>query len=64
MPDPVKGWGAADLGISFVVCILLCGGTGYALDGYYGSKPWGILAGMFLGFAAWLWQMWQVFKAK
>jgi F0F1-type ATP synthase assembly protein I len=62
-PSP-NNYKAADLGISFLVCILLCGAAGYGLDHWLGSKPWGILGGIFLGFAAWLWQMWQAFNAK
>lgn len=36
----------------FVAGILLGGGAGWALDYFAGSNPWGLIAGLLLGFAA------------
>jgi F0F1-type ATP synthase assembly protein I len=51
------------LGIHLVVCVLLAGGAGYALDGWLDSAPWAMLVGGTLGFAAWLRLVWQAMKA-
>ncbi len=40
------------LGIELVAAILIGTLMGYAVDHYFDTKPWGILAGLFLGGAA------------
>ncbi|HEX2859805.1 MAG TPA: AtpZ/AtpI family protein [Alphaproteobacteria bacterium] len=57
-------WRMADIGIYLLVCILACGALGYATDSYFHSKPWGLLAGIALGFAAWLRQVWKMLNTK
>lgn len=48
-----RAWGGADIGIHLLVCVLVGGGLGFALDRWLGWAPWLMLAGGFLGFAAW-----------
>lgn len=43
----------ADIGVHMVVCVLVGGGLGFALDRWLGWTPWAMLVGGFLGFAAW-----------
>jgi len=51
--DLRQGLGLAfRLGVELLVATLLGAGMGYAVDHYFGTKPWGILAGLFLGGAA------------
>lgn len=59
---PQPAWRGGDLGIHMIVCLCVGGAMGYGLDSWLGWKPWLTLAGFFLGFAAWLRTMWQVFK--
>jgi F0F1-type ATP synthase assembly protein I len=54
--------GGGDLGVHLVVCIVLAGGLGYGLDVWASSRPWGLIGGIALGFAAWLWQMWKMLR--
>lgn len=54
----------ADLGIHLMVCVLVGGGLGYALDRWLGWMPWGMLGGGMLGFAAWLRTMWKVLGTR
>ena len=42
----------AGVGIEFFVALLLPGGIGYWLDGLTGWRPWLMIAGGLLGFAA------------
>ncbi len=46
-------WGAAlrltGIGFFIVVCILLGAGGGLWLDGRFGTRPWLMVAGLFLG---------------
>ncbi len=50
--------GGADIGVHLIVCVLIGGGLGFALDRWLGGTfdyrgPWAMLAGGVLGFAAW-----------
>ena len=47
---PMRG---ADIGVHLLVCVIIGGGIGFALDRWLGWVPWAMLAGGFLGFAAW-----------
>lgn len=51
--------GGFDLGLNFMVSILLCGGVGYGVDRWLGSLPWGMLIGFVLGFCAGLYVIWK-----
>jgi ATP synthase protein I len=53
-----------DLGIHLLVCVLVGGGLGYALDRWLGWAPWGMIAGGFLGFGAWLRAVWKVLGGR
>lgn len=50
-------YGLAGIGIEFIVAILLVGGIGWWFDTRLGTRPWLMLAGGALGFAAGLWLM-------
>jgi|GEM_PF-1513984 len=51
--------GGIDLGLNFIVSILLCAGAGYGLDVWLNTLPLFMLLGCFLGFAAGLYVIWQ-----
>lgn len=62
--DPLVGkaarmkMGGADIGIHLIVCVLIGGALGFALDRWLGQAfdyrgPWAMLAGGLLGFVAW-----------
>ena len=40
------------LGTELTVATIIGGLLGYALDSYFGSKPWGLVVGIVLGVAA------------
>ena len=40
------------LGIELTVATFIGGLLGYALDNFFGSKPWGLVVGIVLGVAA------------
>lgn len=40
---------AAAASYTLIGAILLLGGLGYALDGWLGSRPWGLVTGLGLG---------------
>jgi ATP synthase protein I len=44
-----RGWA---IGAEFVVTILVSTFIGYFVDGYFGTKPWVMIAFLLLGFAA------------
>lgn len=56
---PPPAMGGFDLGLNFIVSILLCSGAGFALDKWLGTLPLFMLVGMLLGFAAGLYVIWQ-----
>lgn len=56
---PPPAFGGMDLGINFIVSILLCAGGGYALDKWLGTLPLFMLIGCLLGFAAGFYVIWQ-----
>jgi F0F1-type ATP synthase assembly protein I len=47
----------AGIGFEFISAVGLFGLVGYGLDRWLGTKPWLLLVGVGLGFAAGLWQM-------
>lgn len=51
-----------DIGLNLLVSVIATGTAGYALDYWQGWAPWGMLAGGFLGFGAWLVTVWRVMK--
>jgi hypothetical protein len=53
-------WGGLEIGTNLLVCVLIAGGAGFGLDMWLGSKPFGLLAGVAVGFAAWLRQVWKM----
>jgi F0F1-type ATP synthase assembly protein I len=56
--NQLRGWYAlAGVGFEFIAAILVCGGAGWWLDGYFGTKPWLLISGAGLGFAVGLWMM-------
>lgn len=44
-----KSGPAATAGYTLIAAILVLGGIGYALDKWFGTPPWLLLAGLFLG---------------
>ena len=61
-PRTGASFSGGDLGVHLLVCVLVTGALGYALDMWAGSRPWGMLGGGFLGFFAWLWEVWRAMK--
>ena len=47
----------AGLGVEFIAAVGLFGLAGYWLDRKFGTKPWLLIAGIGIGFAAGLYQM-------
>ena len=45
------GWGLR-IGSEMIAALLVGGALGWGLDGLIGTKPWFLLAGFFVGFAA------------
>ncbi len=61
-PDnPPPGAGAGGL---FLACVLVGGALGYGFDYIMNSLPWGSLAGLGLGFAAALREIWRALNSK
>lgn len=50
----------AGLGLQFVVTLVLFGGLGWWLDGLWGTRPWLLVAGIFLGAIV---AFWAIVKA-
>jgi F0F1-type ATP synthase assembly protein I len=44
-----KSGPAATAGYTLIAAILVLGGIGYALDKWFGTSPWLLVAGLFLG---------------
>lgn len=40
---------AASAGYALIGALVLMGGIGYAVDAWWGTTPWGLLAGLILG---------------
>ena len=59
-PPPAMGGG--DLGVHLVICVLVASALGYGLDVWLHTSPWGLIGGIALGFAAWLWQIWKMLR--
>lgn len=59
---PPPAMGGADLGLNFIISILLCAGAGYGLDKWLGTLPLFMLIGCVLGFAAGLYVIWIKIK--
>lgn len=59
-PPAMSGF---DLGLNFIVSILLCAGGGFALDKWLNTLPLFMLLGFFFGFAAGLYVIWQKIKS-
>lgn len=57
---PLSGMAAAG---NVVACVGVGGMLGGLADWYFGTAPWGLIAGLFLGFAAWLRELWALLKA-
>lgn len=52
----------ADLGLNFIISILICAAGGYGLDNLLNTPPLFMLLGFFLGFAAGMYVIWQKIK--
>lgn len=59
---PPSAFGGFDLGLNFIISILICAGGGYWLDKWLGTLPLFMLVGSLLGFVAGLYVIWQKFK--
>lgn len=53
-----------DLGLHFLVCIFVGTGLGYGVDVWIGTLPLFLLLGIFIGFAAGLYKLWQALNQK
>ncbi len=58
---PLNGMAAAG---NVVACVGVGGLLGYGADLWFGSQPWGLIGGLFLGFAAWLRELWGLLNPK
>jgi F0F1-type ATP synthase assembly protein I len=59
-PAPKRSGGA--LGGQLVMCVLVGAGLGYGLDAFFGWPHWGMIGGIMVGFAAWLWELWKLMR--
>jgi ATP synthase protein I len=59
--QPVK---ASQSGYEFVGTVIICTGIGYLLDRYIGTKPWGIIGMLILGFVAGIVNVWRTLMVK
>ncbi|MBO4675055.1 MAG: AtpZ/AtpI family protein [Elusimicrobiaceae bacterium] len=50
------------LGLEIAVAEVLCGYGGYLLDKKWGTLPWCLLVGAFLGFCLGMYRIWQEIK--
>lgn len=50
----------AGVGMEFAAAIIVMGAIGWFLDWLFGLSPWGLVAGMALGFVVGLWQLIRV----
>ncbi|MFZ2587831.1 MAG: AtpZ/AtpI family protein [Alphaproteobacteria bacterium] len=57
--QPLRG---VDIGLNLIVSVLVVGGVGYGVDVWLSTKPAGMLVGGFVGFGAWLWQVWKTMQ--
>jgi ATP synthase protein I len=55
--DPSAMGKAFRLSTEFVAGIIAGCGLGWAVDSFAGSKPWGLIVGMMLGFGAGVWNV-------
>lgn len=58
---PMSGLAAAG---NVVACVGVGGLIGFGLDKLLGTLPWGLLIGLFLGFGAWLRELWLLLKSS
>lgn len=56
---PTKGLAVAG---NLVACVLVGMLLGWGVDWLTGTKPWGLIVGFGLGFAAWLRELWGLLK--
>lgn len=56
--NPTAGMG---IGLTLVVSIFVCGAMGYAFDGFFATKPWGLIIFLLLGIAS---GFYSVYKAS
>jgi ATP synthase protein I len=47
---------------NLVACVLVGMLLGWGVDWAVGTKPWGLMLGLALGFAAWLRELWRLLK--
>lgn len=50
---------ASLMGLHFVSGAIVGGGMGYGVDAFFGTGPWGFLAGLVFGLAAGFRNMWE-----
>lgn len=62
MADPRPALRGVDIGLNLLVSVLVAGAAGYGLDVWLETRPFVMLAGGFLGFGAWLWQVWKMMQ--
>lgn len=48
---------AAGAGYTIIGAIIVCGGIGYALDGWRGTSPWFLIGGLLFGIAVGMWAL-------
>jgi ATP synthase protein I len=52
------------IGSDFVVTVLVCTGLGWLADREMGTTPWGIVAMLFIGFAAGVMNVWRALEGQ
>lgn len=58
---PLSGMAAAG---NVVACVGVGGLLGAGADWAFATAPWGLILGLFLGFAAWLRELWLLLNAR
>ena len=56
-PRPTQGLAVAG---NLVACVLVGMLLGWGVDFMVGSTPWGLMIGLFLGFGAWVRELWRL----
>lgn len=57
---PVRSSQGLAVAGNLVACVVVGMLLGWAVDWAFGTRPWGLMVGLVLGFAAWLRELWSL----
>ena len=63
-PSKMAARRGSAIGGQLFMCVLVGGALGYGVDKLLHWNHWGLIAGILLGFTAWIWELWKMMGPK